>query len=388
MSEELKRLRELQLLLNKLVRRYFSVFSHSLYIPIWVPSYSVILGAGYAKKLNALLDYDLGYRSHWSGDTKISSLEMARILAAGFCYLRQQLGTARNDIASVGTTADFSISKIDEGLYEKDFYFSPVKKAIKYACASFGTSVRVCVFGSVQDRCVAKGYSDMDTLIILGGELVSNAMALHAMRRKVIKQNVYPHFFNTLHHHDPFYLTELDFDFYPESVFPLTLLPYTSVMNGGAIFGSVIVCEDKNSNKYRLDSRLSKIESKSMLAFDNAWVGMSTMSDYFLIFALMYQYLYKPIYKGKVFTAIEEKLPGFDFEFLKKCSDIRSDIFPKCYWKFQLFSIFVLFHPVWVQRIMMKVSFTPSILKQEWSELFLMNMKSHVNQLKILGEVE
>ena len=86
--------------------------------------------------------------------------------------------------------------------------------------SEFGSAL---VFGSVVDCKLAKGYSDFDQMIIFNRATLFNVNSLLFARKVVQNLNRYSVLFNTLHHHDAFVLTEVDYMFYPESVFPLFL---------------------------------------------------------------------------------------------------------------------------------------------------------------------
>ena len=84
------------------------------------------------------------------------------------------------------------------------------------------------VHGSLGTLDEEVGYSDLDTILLLSAQAVSDAQRLLSLREKLNEPGVQLFLYDPLQHHGFFVITEVDLEAYPEAYFPIKLFKYAS----------------------------------------------------------------------------------------------------------------------------------------------------------------
>lgn len=82
------------------------------------------------------------------------------------------------------------------------------------------------IHGSLGTADYIEGYSDFDALLILKKEIFDEEKKLKRVKRKIVKANTFLYLLDPLQHHNLFIISELDMQYYFESIFPLVLFDY------------------------------------------------------------------------------------------------------------------------------------------------------------------
>jgi len=126
--------------------------------------------------------------------------------------------------------------KIDIKDYnKKDFeYLKPVIELKDFANDSLRDFVvDMHIHGSIATRDYVKGWSDLDTLIIIKKGVINDAELLAELRKILYKSKKYFYLVDPLQHHGHMAVTEYDMGYYCQAFFPLVLFDYSK-----SVFGS------------------------------------------------------------------------------------------------------------------------------------------------------
>jgi RNAse (barnase) inhibitor barstar len=81
--------------------------------------------------------------------------------------------------------------------------------------------------GSMSTRDYVRGWSDVDTLIIVKNTTLNDPKKLLELRKKLYQSTAYFYMIDILQHHGHFILTEYDMGYYPQTYFPLVLFDFS-----------------------------------------------------------------------------------------------------------------------------------------------------------------
>lgn len=176
---------------------------------------------------------------------------------------------------------------------------------------------------SSMDHCP---YSDLDTLIIIKKEVVTNAEKLLNLQKinKVSLKHLY--MIDPLQHHGHFIITEYDLSYFPETFFPLILFTYSTFLKGS------------NNNSLKITLRNSDIEAFNQIwnlcyTFREAYFSKAFpqtiydlkvyLSKLMLMPALYLQVKGKSCYKRESFREAKNYFSIPEWEALEESSNIR-----------------------------------------------------------------
>jgi len=191
-----------------------------------------------------------------------------------------------------------------------------------------------------------KGYSDLDTLVILNNNIFSSPFSL-VRARKIFKKGLgYLFSIDPLMHHGFYFITEIDMDFFPQHYFPLELFKHAKYLykdNDGLLFK---IRDDLNERKKLLRSSLDYLEDihygKKFIR--NAYDLKYFMSVVFLIPNFYYQVNNNFLYKKNALSTFYEDFPEELTRLFKRLSTLRErwDYSQVFIFKYRL-TIFLLF---------------------------------------------
>jgi len=169
------------------------------------------------------------------------------------------------------------------------------------------------------------GYSDLDTLAILPGNVVTDAGSLRRCRRAFVATWRAVRAFDPLQHHGHFVLTEVDLDGYPDALFPVAVLERTVALSslppplrlrpvpvaaiGREIFRSVA-------------ERYLRADLARGLA--NAYRLKNDLSVFMLLPALWLQAQGRPIDKRSSFGRVYARLSPAAVDTFRRVTEIRA----------------------------------------------------------------
>ena len=146
--------------------------------------------------------------------------------------------------------------KLDFNEYpKKDFvYLRPVLELKKFANEKLGEFLKdLHIHGSIATRDYVKGWSDLDTLIIIRKGALENPKSLDKLRDLLYASKKYFYKIDPLQHHGHMVITETDLDYYCQTFFPLILFKYSKSVFGEKILNAKV----RNSKTENIDRFLS-----------------------------------------------------------------------------------------------------------------------------------
>jgi hypothetical protein len=237
-------------------------------------------------------------------------------------------------------------------------YFSPVVNLVKYLASEMGAYINnAWIHGSVADLQVAKGYSDLDVLVVVNRQTTNDPTAIKTLAKKSYQAYPYLYLFDPLQHHGLQLMTAVDWLAYPQSWLPL-----------GAIAESRAVLGAEHSIRVRdsladAGEAFRRVLESFVLRSRNNWEPASAYEFKFFLSVLM---LLPTFYmqaqgqyctKRESFYFIRESAPGLDWSVIETASNFRQR------WPFARFPGIGRFLAPFVQRKILKSHYQP-MLKQ------------------------
>ncbi|MBS3096846.1 hypothetical protein J4480_05405 [Candidatus Woesearchaeota archaeon] len=119
---------------------------------------------------------------------------------------------------------------------EDSKYLEPVLELNSFAKDKLnGYLVDFHIHGSIATKDYIKGWSDLDTLIIIKKSVLGDAELLISLRDLLYKSKKYFYKIDPLQHHGHMAITEHDLDYYCQAFFPLQLFKYSKSVFGNKI---------------------------------------------------------------------------------------------------------------------------------------------------------
>ena len=223
------------------------------------------------------------------------------------------------------------------------------------------------IHGSIATLDYSKGWSDLDTFLIIKKEVVRNNGLLMELREQLITAYHFLLDIDALQHHGFILCSEMDMESYPSFYMPVEVLRYSKSLFGKNTlsFNTVDVYRDL---KYSFRSRVELFKNafeKGVLehhaykgeyllsAFRNANNAMYQLKYYLgIIMMLPCYYLEikgKPCYKKYSFVAVRPVVPANLWAVVEKSSKIR-----ELWQKDEVFPCRSNKIPLWVQEILGK----------------------------------
>ena len=127
----------------------------------------------------------------------------------------------------------FSLKEYDK----KDHgYLQPVKGLQEYAGKKLADDVKGCyLHGSLATNDFVKGWSDCDTLLVIGKEALHDPRRLLALRRKIFLMRRFFFRIDPLQHHGSMIVPEHDLEWYSSAYFPLPLFSYAKALTEDSV---------------------------------------------------------------------------------------------------------------------------------------------------------
>jgi predicted nucleotidyltransferase len=126
-------------------------------------------------------------------------------------------------------------NKLDFNKFEKKDmeYLRPVSELNRFALKELKEYLlEFYVHGSIATRDYIKGWSDLDTLIIINKNTLNDPKKLAKLRDLLYKSKKYFYKIDALHHHGHMVITEYDLEYYCETFFPLELFKFSKSIFG------------------------------------------------------------------------------------------------------------------------------------------------------------
>lgn len=217
-------------------------------------------------------------------------------------------------------------------------YLIPVRMLVNAIKKIKSNYVDFCLHGSMSTRDYAKGFSDVDTLLILKRKTIINPMKLLELQREIYPLTRFFYKLDPLQHHDFFIINEIDMDFYPETYFPLELFDFATSIKQKVPMLNFSLRDSTQGGEYvfwkmcQSLRRFYLFKKKSMTLFDFKEV----ISYILLLPALFLQIMEKPVYKKYSFEILK-KYKIDDCNVLKTASEYRQAWFPdiSSFWFFE-----------------------------------------------------
>jgi hypothetical protein len=116
---------------------------------------------------------------------------------------------------------------------EDSAYLKPVQELKKFANEKLREYLAdLHIHGSIATRDYIKGWSDLDTLIIIRKSALENPKSLAELRDLLYASKKYLYKIDPLQHHGHMVIAESDLDYYCQTFFPLVLFKYSKSVFG------------------------------------------------------------------------------------------------------------------------------------------------------------
>jgi hypothetical protein len=168
------------------------------------------------------------------------------------------------------------------------------------------------------------GYSDLDTLAVVSGAIVTDPARLRRCRARFIASLRDLQAFDPLQHHGHFVLTGIDLAGYPEPLFPRAVLARCVTLGGGpeALDARAVPCPELARRRFRALAR-SLLETDVSRAAADAYRCKRALSVFMLLPALWWQAQGRAIGKRESFEALYEVLPDDAVAVFRRAADVR-----------------------------------------------------------------
>ena len=144
--------------------------------------------------------------------------------------------------------------KFDFSQYSKSDmeYLQPVAELKKFAAEELkGLLVDFHIHGSIATKDYIKGWSDLDTFIIIKKEAIDNPESLVKLRNLLYNSKIYFYRIDPLQHHGHMATTEYDMDYYCQAFFPTVLFKYSkSIFGNKSLNLRIRQCKAENISRF------------------------------------------------------------------------------------------------------------------------------------------
>jgi len=186
--------------------------------------------------------------------------------------------------------------------------------------------VNYYIHGSIATLDYVKGWSDVDTLMIIKKDTIANPKDLLRLRTYAYESTKYFYHIDPLQHHGHFVLTDIDLLYYPQSYFPLLLFDYSlSFFNN-----EDIIIYERNCEMERLN-----ILWNTCYYFREKYVLNKPITDIFELKMFLHILQLLPLaylqangqycYKKYSFDLAKKEFSEKDWTIMEKATKIRSE---------------------------------------------------------------
>jgi len=182
------------------------------------------------------------------------------------------------------------------------------------------------IHGSMATLDYVKGWSDVDTLMIIKRDIATNAKKLLKLRRYAYEATKYFYCIDPLQHHGHFVLTEIDLAYYPQPYFPLVLFDYSLSFFGN----NEIVIHERDCEIERLNTLWN-----TCYYFRKKYILNKPITDIFELKMFLHILQLLPLaylqangqycYKKYSFDLVKKEFSEKDWTIIEKATKIRSE---------------------------------------------------------------
>jgi len=263
------------------------------------------------------------------GKIKVSPEEFSRKLADSFCSW--QKGIPRQETLSVNIPLSKSYSQWLKDGGDKQKYW-PVHQLRKLLDKK-GRDVflRAVLHGSIATLDDTQGFSDMDLVFVVRGEVLKDDHKLREFKKLANQILALTFAFDPFMHHGPYYICEIDLKWYPQSFFPLVLFEYgvDLIDKPKEIMVRIRPSEDMTDQTLDMFERFFEKRSESFVIKDNyelEWVLGSAM----LLPALYLQRKTGEFkYKRDTFALAKKDFSEKEWEPIEVATNLRKALGPR-----------------------------------------------------------
>lgn len=214
-----------------------------------------------------------------------------------------------------------------DGYIEEDLeYLEPVRELNKFAESKLREYlVDMHIHGSIATRDYIKGWSDLDTLVIIRKNVLDKPEMLVKLRNLLYMSKKYFYKIDPLQHHGHLVITEHDLDYYCQTFFPTELFKYSkSVFGVGLLNTKIRNSKIENINRlYRFVNYFRNVNSNK-----NFNMGSYDLKHFFhmvTLFPTMYlQAKGIHVYKKFSFNIAKKDFGKSEWEVIDDVTSIRS----------------------------------------------------------------
>ncbi len=168
-------------------------------------------------------------------------------------------------------------------------------------------------------------YSDLDTLVVLRAEVVTDPGRLLTCALRLIHSCRFLLECDLLQHHGHFALTEIDFDWYCDAHFPSVLFPRSTQILGDDTLGIGRTRDSSKEAWQHLESRCRRFLSPPGTVRLRGAFELKLYLSYFMILpSLLLQARGKPCYKRESFERVRSFYGDDVFRVMDEVSDLRA----------------------------------------------------------------
>ena len=214
-------------------------------------------------------------------------------------------------------------------------YFSPVVRLVHFIRRQMVPHLALAaIHGSVGDLNYARGYSDLDTWLVLDEATVTNAALLRQFARKCYRSLTDLYRFDPLQHHGHMIATAIDWQWYSENWLPLDTFKHACRLIPDKLGPEIRVRDSALDARYSFE----ELEELMRLRYARRWRPETAyeLKDYLSILMLA-PALYlqaKGLYVAKQdsFQLAREHLPGANWDAMRYATQARSAATTRVRW--------------------------------------------------------
>lgn len=191
----------------------------------------------------------------------LNEQEYAFILSELYTYFYTFLNLKKikenSEILNIKKITPKSYDSWKKNITKEDYsYFKPLFELKEYINKNIGDYlIGFYLHGSLSTLDYVKGWSDVDTLIILKKETIKDYRRLIKISRHIYKVRKFSSLIDPLQHHGPHILTEDEMLFYPQSFLPFDVIAHSTTLFPN--FQKTLVFYERPSDVERIKSFIS-----------------------------------------------------------------------------------------------------------------------------------
>jgi len=180
------------------------------------------------------------------------------------------------------------------------------------------------IHGSYASKDFIKGWSDLDTMVVLNDEVFKEEQAFNRARRFFQKLSLVCYRFDLTAHHRFIFLTDFDLNYYPQSILPLVVYENCFNLSSKSNELNFMIRDDyfeKNQCLYAFLEYFGYIAKKPQVTFCQLKKQISML---LLMPSLLLQTKNIYVYKKHSFKLAKKEFPALDFGIIDEASEKRN----------------------------------------------------------------